>query len=446
MQAIFITVLYDMASNVYVPLFLPGQNFFGKASCLEQLDNHCAKDTAVVHDKVIVSPILSNAPGMTLVPAFRTHYYDEYDSWYHERSWVTSGDCVIYSEHGYYMDADNPHAEPGKEIKQELTLKLVNDNNKFYYQEWDGPKLVYETIAYPKQSEVILRDPSEALRRFREVVLPSNVDPDRHLGLSESFRSAARQIMPMQVNNIANLIQLKEGLSSAVHLFKSIANIDKEILNRYGKKALDALKRNNREKFRKLTQCSSDAWLAYRYSYTTTKMDIQAAYDNIDQSILAFDSLNGYYYPPQYSSYSSQSCDYHFKLKVQPKISNEVQRVWLESAIYGLQPNLVNLWDMIPFSFIIDWFLPVEDICSVIDDSINFSTTHFLYEELEYSEKQRIPFSYCGAYCLGTHYHRDFLDCPPELTIDWDNSPSDKTVTMRTADAASLIISSKGGL
>lgn len=47
-------------------------------------------------------------------------------------------------------------------------------------------------------------------------------------------------------------------------------------------------------------------------------------------------------------------------------------RGWTNSlAMMGFTPRLADLWDLIPFSFVVDWFIPVEDLIDNTED-MNF--------------------------------------------------------------------------
>jgi len=53
---------------------------------------------------------------------------------------------------------------------------------------------------------------------------------------------------------------------------------------------------------------------------------------------------------------------YHLRLKDDP-----FTQVWAALERVGLDPALGNLWDLIPYSFVVDWFLPVGDSLKAID-------------------------------------------------------------------------------
>lgn len=108
----------------------------------------------------------------------------------------------------------------------------------------------------------------------------------------------------------------------------------------------------------------SDAWLGYRYQYSTTKSDI-TEYANLTAR------LNKLACMPKIKCFGSAS-DGSIKCTAQctfdaaafiPQNTKE----WL--ATYGLRFSAVNAWDMIPYSFIVDWFAPVGDFLQKLEDA-----------------------------------------------------------------------------
>lgn len=135
---------------------------------------------------------------------------------------------------------------------------------------------------------------------------------------------------------------------------------------------------------------AADAWLAYRYSYSTTKSDI-IALDEFAHRLSALPSAiksNGYY----------KDGEWEYRVAI------EVASPYLASLVsfgekWGLALDAVNAWDLIPYSFIVDWFLPVSELlerwqsqnfamqlqqtswCSVRHEYVN----EFGFNEIDYS-------------------------------------------------------------
>lgn len=135
---------------------------------------------------------------------------------------------------------------------------------------------------------------------------------------------------------------------------------------------------------------AADAWLAYRYSYSTTKSDILAL-NEFASRLAALPSCihsNGFF----------RDGDWVYRVSI------NVSSPYLASLVslgekWGVALDAVNAWDLIPYSFIVDWFIPVSDLlerwqsqsfamqiqqtswCSVRHEYVN----EFGFKEIDYS-------------------------------------------------------------
>lgn len=98
---------------------------------------------------------------------------------------------------------------------------------------------------------------------------------------------------------------------------------------------------------------AADAWLAYRYSYSTTKSDIITLSEFANRLAALPSSIrsNGYY----------KDGDWEFRVSI------NVTSDYLASLVsfgekWGFALDAVNAWDLIPYSFIVDWIIPVSDL------------------------------------------------------------------------------------
>lgn len=148
------------------------------------------------------------------------------------------------------------------------------------------------------------------------------------------------------VNNCENLLQLKK-------IKESIPPI-KALIKRHNIKALSGL------------------YLWYKYTYSTSMMDLQAYYkfmlEYIQQS-------------------KSKSDNQHISLTYSDSIPtskgniSRVTRYNIYTNTYnggvmellGLDINLSNTWDLLPFSFVVDWFVNLGDVLNTIDHSDTLS-------------------------------------------------------------------------
>lgn len=125
-----------------------------------------------------------------------------------------------------------------------------------------------------------------------------------------------------------------------------------------------------------------DGWLSYRYVYGTTKLD---------QEDLAKDVLNGLNqvlkdgqrYVKVRGNYSMDVAGSHIKCTCEVYLKNRVYdfldncRLALER--FGLIPDLYMVWDMTPYSFIFDWFLPIGNTLNTLDAEKNFDGDNCIY-------------------------------------------------------------------
>lgn len=181
-----------------------------------------------------------------------------------------------------------------------------------------------------------------------------------------------------------------------------------------------------------------DGWLAYRYSYSTTKSDIEAAISYAERHLRVASK--------PFSCYGEASTTFEdvrlicrCRVDVRNKELSQLDELWKNLDLWGLSPRFYVFWDMLPYSFIVDWFLPIGDVLSVVDARSIYSEERYDFSRIVYSLSYRrlidgVPWKF---------YSRWVGKNPPQLDgLYWlESDPvSDKTVGYRTADAASLII------
>jgi hypothetical protein len=181
----------------------------------------------------------------------------------------------------------------------------------------------------------------------------------------------------------------------------------------------------------------TDLWLGYRYQYSTTKMDVKEAIAFVKRN----KSLGDY---SKLKCYGQSSIDYlgttvtcRAVATVSPKTLDTVRKIWRSLYTYGLTPSFYVVWDMIPYSFIVDWFLPIGNILAVWDTEREFKEMYRI-KDLQYSLTYTVPSRYGTIRC----YSRWLAGAPPELQGHYffDNSASKKTVVKRILDATSILI------
>lgn len=179
--------------------------------------------------------------------------------------------------------------------------------------------------------------------------------------------------------------------------------------------------------FKKSSKLVGDAWLAYRYSYCTTKMDIEE-YQSYVQRIIDLTDLLAPSSIRCHGTYvDAEGWKYHCVMRVK---TSEALPSDLSDVIrdFGFELSAVSAWDMIPYSFIVDWFIPVSDTLSSYENHMR---------------SQHIPIMECWMSVTspkGDHYLRfpyKWKSVIPEMR---QKTVSNKTLWMRIADSIALFL------
>lgn len=185
----------------------------------------------------------------------------------------------------------------------------------------------------------------------------------------------------------------------------------------------------------------SDLWLRYRYQFSTTKSDVEEALEFIQWTGI-MDQKDTFFVHGAFT-YNGIKCV--CKVTVKNRFLSSAKQIWANLYKYGLQPNFYVVWDFTPFSFIVDWFLPVGDLCSIIDQYNHLSESYDCVNVV-YSLSYGAVMASGGASLSASLYSRwvenHFPPCEFCYLYDGDN-PSDKTILFRCIDTASLILGRK---
>lgn len=181
-----------------------------------------------------------------------------------------------------------------------------------------------------------------------------------------------------------------------------------------------------------------DLWLAYRYSYKTTELDVNEAI-KFAQRYMSLGTLD-----TKLKCYGQASTDVdgtavtcRCALNMTPTQLGYVEKLWRTLATYGLGPSFYIIWDMIPYSFIVDWFIPVGDVLSVLDAESRFSEENYIITD--------VVFSLSYVRTIGSYTYKAYARwrSSPLTTFNefyWFDKPktSAKVKTYRILDAISL--------
>lgn len=217
-------------------------------------------------------------------------------------------------------------------------------------------------------------------------------------GFSSAYINAMEDIPEIQCNNIANLLDI-------VDLLRNI-------------------KKMNFSKFVKEFKNWRELWLSYRYVVNTTKADIEETYDVVSRVNAVLKSSKPF---KVRGTFRKDEMLFRCTVTLDPSVLLPSDTSsYLKKA--GLELNAYNAWDLVPYSFVVDWFLHIGDLIEWAE---------------RFSEGVEVPirdcwYSYESAYSDAIIYFR--VKCSgilgtPFLTT---TNASDRTLLMRFTDAVAL--------
>lgn len=211
-----------------------------------------------------------------------------------------------------------------------------------------------------------------------------------------------------QVNNCENLMQLKKWREMVPPLTKLIRKHD--------------------------IKSVAELYLWWKYSYKTSELDIMAYFDWIKSWFKQkHDPVNSAHYTLTYNLSVDDILRYN--VYISPYSIGIIE-------FLGLDINLSNVWDMLPFSFVLDWFVNVGDVLHSVDTSLLGSKVSL--QSLMCSRKRVTRTEYdTSTNIIGpitrTYYSRQLQTTLPASVCSLHfNDPSKHLL-----DASSLIIANK---
>jgi hypothetical protein len=176
----------------------------------------------------------------------------------------------------------------------------------------------------------------------------------------------------------------------------------------------------------KIFEKSKDAWLAYRYSYSTTLSDIEELGDFIEDCSSTIVR----------SGDSVSTGTARMKIKISPPQS-EIKKCIDALTRVGVAPNLYNLWDLVPFSFVADWFIGLGDVLESITQygRVNAYDVHYVTTSWKWYHKYERQ----GVTARLEFYERNVSPTvPPYTPYVVQPGPSGSTQLKRAIDAVCL--------
>lgn len=315
---------------------------------------------------------------------FTKPFLDNYRVIFSERSWECSESC----DQEWNMGGTSGH-----------------DNHQFYmYIEDEGKDLFSQYMLTPNQARTLYTSVSG------QHSVPAGL-------LSELYRNAMNSIT-CNTNTIANIAEI-------IGIFKDIKK------GNIGALLSDIPEYLKKKQFKKV---ASSSWLGYRYAYNTTKSDIQEYKDKL---LPLLNQKPGSHIVRSGSSVKEGTA--HCKVVYSDRALNGVQQLYVLLKRTGLALDAYNTWDMIPLSFVLDWFLPIGDFLEDFSQNWVADSAIFDIATITTSWKWKHTIQDYSGYYEISYYSRDVTTEPPEFE-SYSEDPSTKTVLKRIVDAAALIV------
>ena len=221
-------------------------------------------------------------------------------------------------------------------------------------------------------------------------------------GFYRAYYTAFDNLPQAQQNLIANICDIVRAIKSFSSGFKELKSV---------------------------IEAGEEAWLTYRYVYNTTVSDAKEI-EKLAERL--YDLTSSSSNLVSYGGCTIGGITYHCAIVVDASmfIPEDILSGFKQ---LGGRINLTNIWDMVPFSFMVDWFLDVSSILERFDTWV---------ESGELPIKQ-IWYSFYSSYedCRTSVYGR-WLGSKPSLPpySSTRRSASGKTIVMRVADTLSIFL------
>lgn len=231
-------------------------------------------------------------------------------------------------------------------------------------------------------------------------------------GLHDTLIREAIDAMPtLGSNNLDNVRQLYSLINDVVH--KRIPEVPKTI-----------------------PKLLASGWLQWRYSYNTTKLDVEDAKRNLPDLISDTDYIGR-------SRELARNVYAVAKLHVRDAYQDQVvARVYTFLDRWGLAPTWENLWDLVPFSFMVDWFTDWTDFAHEVHLNKR-AQREYSIQSVVYSTKMTGQLDQDNLRCMFSLYDRNVSN---QLVLDndisWykDDTTSNKTWIFRVIDGIALLM------
>lgn len=207
------------------------------------------------------------------------------------------------------------------------------------------------------------------------------------------------------------------------------------------KQTLATLRRMSRGK----AKAAASLFLSFHYGYSLFLKDTQELYDSLGridflsrcQAHCSVDTIQGSHVECRYQ------CWYHPWEQVRSLL-----RQLLEASDISLEAS--NLWDLIPFSFVVDWFTNVGDILESFDNYMSLEQYHRVVcssRSIKATRELSLHQVASGGIVINkpvvSYYQRQYFDCAlgPEYHLSFSNPLT--SLTSHWLEAGALYVSKR---
>lgn len=310
-----------------------------------------------------------------------------------------------------------------------------------YQEPWQFPELSYTEYSKPNFSRTLFEED----RRINGIPTSYHQYEFDWL-IQHAFYDACQGIGKANDNTIKNIIEI---LSDVAGIVESLGGDSPELVSDVMKQSArrKSLKQRLKDKIPshdlvQVAETSSSSWLGYRYAYSTSMMDYKqyVAYINHKMdTYMNFLNVNFHERVFGTSEYviDGVSIKCICELAYRPRTYEGLKSLCRYVHDAGLEVNPYVLWDMVPYSFVVDWALPLGDVFDVISNQKYYSSEYYEFEFVGFSISYDLGEE-------GRRYYRWYQDPPPLESFYWfdkgDKHVSGKLILKRTLDGIALVI------
>jgi hypothetical protein len=236
-------------------------------------------------------------------------------------------------------------------------------------------------------------------------------------------------------NDIANSVEVGKMIAAAL-----LGNED-DAIEYFAKAVALPTARSGKEAAKAL----GDMWMGYRYAYSTTKQDVQQRIDYLAREVLYNNTVPKCYGQSKVSNSDVEAVVRH-SFRALPNEADLMSTIRRRLYEGGMMPSLYKGWDLVPFSFVCDWFGDIGNYLEGLE-SVHHAR-EYIYTESCYSLKYDLTVDVEDVQQSLQMYTRVYM-LPPlddDLWSYFDYSykssrgPTVKTKLKRTGDVGALTL------